>query len=70
MPELIPAGIEAVIHAFRTGLHSFKLQRDLEKSLSPTPKSWSAVIALPEQRAAELVEDFAVKRVRNAFYFA
>lgn len=67
--ELIPAGIQAVIHAFRTGLHSFKVQRDLQSSLSPTPKSWSAAIALPEQRAADLVEDYAVKRVRNALYY-
>lgn len=64
--ELIPTGVEAVIHAFRTGLHSFKLQRDLERSLSPTPKSWSAVVALPEQRAADLIENYVVEKVRDA----
>ncbi|KAL9045148.1 MAG: hypothetical protein Q9214_001771, partial [Letrouitia sp. 1 TL-2023] len=59
--ELIPAGVEAVIHAFRTGLYSFKLQRDLERPTSPTPKSWSAVIALPEQHAIDLIENYVVK---------
>lgn len=64
--ELIPAGIEAVIHAFRTGLHSFKLQRDLEMSPSSTRKSWSAVVGLPEQRAADLIESYVVEKVRGA----
>ena len=63
--ELIPAGVEAVVHAFRTGLHSFKLQRDLEGSPSPTPKSWSAVVALPEQRAGDLIESFVVEKVKD-----
>lgn len=67
--ELIPAGIQAVIQAFRTGLHSFKVQRDLERSLSSKLKSWSAVIALSENRAAELIEGYALKRVRNVLYF-
>lgn len=67
--ELIPAGVEAVIHAFRTGLHSFKLQRDLERSPSPTPKLWSACVALPEQRAADLIESYVVKKVRDPFLF-
>lgn len=65
--ELIPAGVEAVIHAFRTGLHSFKLKRDLERSLFPTPKSWFAVVGLPEQRAADLIENYVVEKVRDAF---
>ena len=64
--ELIPAGVEAVIHAFWTGLHSFKLQRDLERSPSPTPRSWSAVVALPEQRAVDLIETFVVGKVRKS----
>ena len=58
--ELIPAGVEAVIHAFRTGLHSFKLQRDLERSPSPTSKSWSAVVALPD-----LIESYVVEKVKD-----
>ncbi|KAF4628134.1 hypothetical protein G7Y89_g10013 [Cudoniella acicularis] len=59
--ELIPAGVEAVTRAFRTGLHSFKLQRDLE-SPSTTPRSWSAVVSLSEQRAAELIEHFVAEK--------
>ena len=65
--ELIPAGVEAVVHAFRTGLHSFKLQRDLERSPRPTQKSWSAVVALREQRAADLIESYVVEKVQDAF---
>ena len=67
--ELVPAGIQAVIQAFRTGLHSFKIQQDLETSLSPGSKSWSVVVALSEKRAAELIENYAAKKARNALYF-
>ena len=67
--ELIPAGIQAVVQAFRTGLHSLKVQRDLETPLSSRTKSWSAVIAVSEKRALELLEDYALKRVRNVLYF-
>lgn len=61
--DLIPAGVEAVIHAFRTGLHSFRLRRDLDLSQSSTRKSWSAVVALPEQKAVDLIEEHAAKKV-------
>lgn len=66
--ELIPAGIESVIYAFRTGLHSFKLQQDLERSHSSPPKSWSAVVTLSEQHAANLIDSYAVEKVRDPLY--
>ena len=66
--ELIPAGVEAVIYAFRTGLRSFKLQQDLERSPSHTSRSWSAVVSLPEQRAVDLIEDFVVEKVKDTFF--
>ncbi|KAL9094495.1 MAG: hypothetical protein Q9165_003345 [Trypethelium subeluteriae] len=54
--ELVPAGVEAVIYAFRTALYSFKLQQDLERSTSGTSQSWSALVSLSEQHAADLIE--------------
>ncbi|TVY19769.1 Conidial pigment polyketide synthase alb1 [Lachnellula arida] len=59
--ELIPAGVEAVIQAFRTGLHSFKLQLELEVSGCTTLRSCSAVVSLSEQRVAALIEDYFSK---------
>ena len=64
---LVPAGVLAAIQAFRTALHSLKLQRDLEKAQSSIGNSWSAVVGLSEQHAAEVIEKYAVNTVWTAF---
>ncbi|KAL9079181.1 MAG: hypothetical protein Q9157_001932 [Trypethelium eluteriae] len=64
--ELVPAGVEAVIHAFRTALYSFKLQQDLDQSSSVTPQSWSLLVSLSEQHAAELIEHVVTEKVTKA----
>ncbi|KAI9707015.1 MAG: Type I Iterative PKS [Bogoriella megaspora] len=56
--ELIPAAVEAVILAFRTGLHSFRLERDFRASSDTTPQQWSAVVSVSEQVAVDLIEHY------------
>lgn len=63
--ELIPAGIEAVLAAFRTGLCSLELRNDIERPSNRTPRSWSAVVSASEAQAAGLLQSFNSKNVRR-----
>ena len=65
LSELIPAGIEAVLAAFRTGLCSLELRDDIEGPSNGTPRSWSAVVSASESQAAELLQNFSSKDVRR-----
>lgn len=57
--ELVPAGVEAVICAFRTGLQSFRLQQDFERSSG----TWSAAVSLGEEEAVDVIAKFATTKV-------
>jgi len=57
--ELIPAGVEAVLVAFRTALHSLKTRSEIEEPLPGANPSWSAVVSLKETRALDLLESFS-----------
>ncbi|KAL6716883.1 hypothetical protein ACLMJK_004795 [Lecanora helva] len=65
LSELVPAGIEAAIAAFRTGLRSLELGRDIEGDSAETPQSWSGVVSLKESQAKELIESFAVAKLQS-----
>ncbi|CAI6237317.1 unnamed protein product [Periconia digitata] len=58
MAELVPAGVEAALAAFRTGLHSFKMQRDIEPISTEGARSWSFIANLTESQALKALEDF------------
>jgi naphtho-gamma-pyrone polyketide synthase len=46
MAELVPAGVEAALAAFRTGLHSLKMQQDIEQVAPGGPQSWSFISSI------------------------
>lgn len=63
LSELIPAGVEAVLVAFRTALLSFVLRHDLEQPISGIPKSWSVVVSASHSEAVSLIENFCEAKV-------
>lgn len=63
MSELIPAGVEAVLVAFRTALRSLATRNEIELPVPEANQSWSAVVSLKEARANELIEAFGQESV-------
>jgi naphtho-gamma-pyrone polyketide synthase len=63
MAELVPAGVEAALAAFRTGLHSLKMQRDIEPAATEDAQSWSFIASMTEREALESIEAFISKDV-------
>jgi naphtho-gamma-pyrone polyketide synthase len=66
MAELVPAGVEAALAAFRTGLYSLKMQRDIEPTSAEGARSWSFIASLTEPRALETIQDFASEAVSGS----
>lgn len=58
LSEVIPAGVEAVLVAFRTALFSPILRNDIEKSSPGMSPSWSVVVTLQEAEAVKFIETF------------
>nr|P9WET5.1 RecName: Full=Non-reducing polyketide synthase Preu4; Short=NR-PKS Preu4 [Preussia isomera]UNY67716.1 polyketide synthase Preu4 [Preussia isomera] len=61
MAELVPAGVEAALAAFRTGLHSFKAQQDIVPTTVEQLQSWSFVTSMTESQALETIREFTDK---------
>jgi naphtho-gamma-pyrone polyketide synthase len=61
--ELVPAAIEAVLTAFRTGLCSLELRNDIESPVHDISRSWSAVVSAEEAQAAECIQTFSSANV-------
>ncbi|KAH4055428.1 hypothetical protein HBH92_078380 [Parastagonospora nodorum] len=61
MAELVPAGVEAALAAFRTGLHSLKMQRDIEPAATEDAQSWSFIASMTESEALENIGAFISK---------
>ncbi|KAI9779586.1 MAG: Type I Iterative PKS [Peltula sp. TS41687] len=60
LSDLIPAGIEAVLSAFRTGLRSLDLRNDIERPIPELSRSWSVIVSAHEAQAAESIEAFSL----------
>lgn len=54
--DVVTAGVEAVIYAFRTALHSFRLAKDMETTSAL--QSWSTVVTLPNNEATDLIQQY------------
>lgn len=64
MAELIPAGVEAVLAAFRTALCTLAVRDDIEgPNHNRHHQSWSAVVNIKEDEASELIERFILEKV-------
>ena len=60
--ELLPAAIEAVLVAFRTGLRSFEARNDIEPC-SVSPPVWSVIVGVQEGQASALLDSFSRAKV-------
>jgi hypothetical protein len=63
MAELVPAGVEAALAAFRTGLCSLKMQRDVDTMSPEAGQLWSFIASLTESRALETIQTFTTEAV-------
>jgi len=62
--ELIPAGVEAVLVAFRFGLCALEAKNRISINDSERA-SWSAIVGdITEEKALELITDFCQSQVR------
>lgn len=50
--ELVPAALEAVLVAFRTGLRSVEVRQDIEPNALDTSSSWSMIVGIQEGQAS------------------
>jgi naphtho-gamma-pyrone polyketide synthase len=66
LAELVPAGVEASLAAFRTAMHSLKLQQEIEPVKTGKSKSWSLMTSLTETQAMEVVQGFNAEAVITA----
>ena len=60
--ELLPAGIEAVLVAFRTGLRSWEARNDIEHC-SVTSPVWSVSVGMQEEQASTSLKAFSKAEV-------
>ncbi|KAF6235869.1 hypothetical protein HO173_006065 [Letharia columbiana] len=60
--ELLPAAIEAVLVAFRTGLGSFEARNDIEPR-SVVPPIWPVIVGMQEEQAAAILDAFLMQMV-------
>ncbi|PQE06757.1 polyketide synthase protein [Rutstroemia sp. NJR-2017a BBW] len=68
LQELIPAAIEAVLVAFRTGLRSLELRNAIELSRLTESQSWSTIFSAKEAEAIELIETFSAANKLSPSY--
>ena len=64
--ELVPAAIEAVLVAFRTGLRSVEIRQDIEPNDQSTSPSWSMILAIQEEQASLALRNHVKVTVRNS----
>lgn len=63
--ELIPAAIEAVLVAFRTGLRSFEARNDIEHRSLASPV-WSMIVGMQEEQACAALHAFSKTKVSTS----
>ncbi|KAF8466315.1 polyketide synthetase PksP [Kalaharituber pfeilii] len=56
--ELVPAAVEAVLVAFRTGLRTIDARNLVEQETHAASSSWSVVVSLQEQHARNAIKAF------------
>lgn len=61
--ELIPAAVEAVLIAFRTGLRSIEVRNDVERASQELSPVWSVIVGLGESQALKELDAFSRAKV-------
>ena len=63
--ELVPAAIEAVLVAFRTGLRSVEVRQDIEPNAQDMSSSWSIILGIQEGQASRALQEHVQATVRD-----
>lgn len=61
--ELLPAAVEAVLIAFRTGLRSIEVRDDIERSSQSELPMWSVIVGMDESQALKELNVFSAAKV-------
>ncbi len=61
--ELLPAALEAVLIAFRTGLRSIEARDDVERSSQSASSVWSVIVGMGEDQALKELDAFSAAKV-------
>lgn len=64
--ELLPAAVEAVLIAFRTGLRSVEVRNDIEQSSQSVSPVWSVIVGLEENQALKELNAFSNAKVSES----
>ena len=60
---MVPAGVEAVLVAFKTGLRSLEVRDDIETPIADASRSWSVVLSIEEAQATKIIETLISEKV-------
>lgn len=69
LSELLPAAIEAVLTAFRAGLCSMNMRRNIDIEALDANPSWSLVVGMDAESASVNLDSFSATNVRNFYPF-
>lgn len=61
--ELLPAAVEAVLIAFRTGLRSIEVRDDIERVSKDASHVWSVIVGMEEDQAFRELSAFSAAKV-------
>jgi naphtho-gamma-pyrone polyketide synthase len=67
--ELIPAAVEAVLIAFRTGLRSIVVRDDIEEVSQDASSVWSVIVGMERNQAIQELENFSTAKVYLSMIF-
>ena len=63
--ELVPAALEAVLVAFRTGLRSVEARQDIEPNARDMSSNWSMILGIQEGEASRALREYVEATVRD-----
>ena len=64
--ELLPAAVEAVLIAFRTGLRSVEVRNDIEQGSRGVSPVWSVIVGMEEDTALKALNAFSRAKVSTS----
>lgn len=61
--ELVPAAVEAVLIAFRTGLRSIEVRDEIDQGSQSASPVWSVIVGMEESQALTELDAFSAEKV-------